>query len=302
MKMQKTISLYVTLESDSIRTEVFQIVKIVCYCIWVAQNVREKQYFDRDTDTCTNQWKIFTEYSRRVDVLLYILQNTTSRIQGNVITFLRTLWIWHWRSFGQHWTVVGAPWTTHSLLPRARSVQCPLAETLSVGRGRHRQWPPLILWISIVSRTCLCCEEKKRQGTSLKLMRTNLRFEISRCLSCITCQPPLLGQGLKFACFERGMICNIILWSHQTVKVPTFVWPLEQKKIDLRELFIWKRAHCQSVNGFYNLWMPAVFWHGLCVVYGNWGGEREGPVWTHCGFWGALRVRLTFAKLPWRPL
>lgn len=60
--------------------------------------------------------KICTVYSRRVDVLLYILQSMISRIQGNVITFLRTLWIWHCLSFGQHWTVVGAPRTTHSPL------------------------------------------------------------------------------------------------------------------------------------------------------------------------------------------
>ena len=65
--------------------------------------------------------KILTVYSRRVDVVLYILQIMIFQIQGNVITFLRTLWIWHWHSFGQHWTFVGAPWTTHSPLHRARS-------------------------------------------------------------------------------------------------------------------------------------------------------------------------------------
>lgn len=88
----------------------------------------------------------------RVDVLLYILQSMIRRIRGNVITFLRTLWIWHWFSFGQHWTIVGAPGTTHSPLLRARSGQCPLTEPPSVGRGWYQHWPPVTLWISTVQQ------------------------------------------------------------------------------------------------------------------------------------------------------
>lgn len=67
-----------------------------------------------------------------VDVLLYIPQSMISTIQGNVITFERTLWIWLWSSFGQHCTVVGAQRTTHRPLARAWSGQCPLTKAPSV--------------------------------------------------------------------------------------------------------------------------------------------------------------------------
>lgn len=65
----------------------------------------------------------------------------------------------------------------------------------------------------------------------------------------------------------RNQLKYNMLWDHRFVKVPTSDWPLEQIYVDLRELFIWKRAHGQSVNGLCTLWMLAVFGNGLCVWY-----------------------------------
>lgn len=124
--------------------------------------------------------KIFTVYSRRVDVLLYILQNMIFRIRGNVITFLRTLWIWHWLSFGQDRTVVGAPWTTHT-------ASCPkhiLASAHLPIKCGKRVVPtvttshPLDQYCSADGpgwKASICSEE--RQRVSFKLMRTNLTLK-----------------------------------------------------------------------------------------------------------------------------
>ena len=115
----------------------------------------ERQFFDRDTDRLTNQWKIFTANSRRARVPLYIVRSLISWIHGNVISFLRTLWIWHGLSFGQHQTVVGAPWTTHR--PFAQSVFWPVPtptrrSTHNVQRGWYWPWPPVALWICPVQK------------------------------------------------------------------------------------------------------------------------------------------------------
>lgn len=194
--------------------------------------------------------KIFTLNSRSVNVLLHTPQNMIAEFKKLLVHFFVQCGFgiaFLLDNTGQSWELHG-PHTTlcpEHILASAHSPRHQVWEEV-----RYRQWPAVNHWISPVQQMDLPGRHPfaESKGWEYILKKWEEMWLWDLCLRNVECMFPV-----------RNQLKCIILWSHRSVKVPTSDWSLTQQYADLRALFIWKRAHSQSVNGFCNSWMLAVF-------------------------------------------